>query len=145
VIFAGPDALEAFGARLAPLLRAGDVVTLSGDLGAGKTTLARGLLRGLGFAGEVPSPTYTLVQSYAPPEVRLAIWHCDFYRLDDPNEAVELGLDETDAALLVEWPERVAGDLPASPLALRIDGAGTPARRLTATVPPDWEGRWPPR
>src|SRR3546814_18735479 len=90
----GEEAMRAFGARLAGCLRTGDVVALSGDLGAGKTTLARGVLEGLGLAAEAPSPSFTLVQSSAPPEVRLPVWHVDLYRLPHPAAAEELGLDE---------------------------------------------------
>ncbi len=133
-------ALEAVAARLAPHLRPTDIVALSGDLGAGKTTFARAVLRGLGWAGEVPSPTFTLVQSYdTVPEV----WHVDLYRLNSPREAAALGLWETDAALLIEWPERLGELLPADALRLRLDGSGA-TRSLTASVPPAWEGRWPP-
>jgi len=147
VILAGPEAVDALGATLAPRLRAGDVIALSGDLGAGKTTLARGILRGLGLAGEAPSPTFTLVQTYDPPETRLPVWHCDLYRLDDPEEAIELGLDEAraTAVLLIEWPERLGPFLPADALRLTLAGAGLPERSLTADVPLGWEGRWPPR
>jgi tRNA threonylcarbamoyladenosine biosynthesis protein TsaE len=144
-IFESAEALEAFGARLASAARVGDAIALFGELGAGKTTLARGLLRGLGLAGEAPSPTFTLVQTYEPPEVRLPVWHCDLYRLDDPDDAIELGLDEAfDAALvLIEWPERLGALLPAHALRLRLHGAGEAQRRLTAEVPPCWEARWP--
>jgi tRNA threonylcarbamoyladenosine biosynthesis protein TsaE len=147
MILAGPESLEALGAAFARDLRAGDVVALSGELGAGKTTLARGILRGLGLAGEAPSPTFTLVQTYEPPETRLPVWHCDLYRLDDPEEAIELGLDEArdGAVLLIEWPERMGGFLPADALRLTLGGAGGPERSLTADVPAGWEGRWPPR
>ena len=142
----GLAAMEAFAARLAPAVRAGDVIALSGELGAGKTSFARGLLRGLGLAGEAPSPTFTLVQMYSPPEVRLAVWHADLYRLSGPREADALALAEADDALvLIEWPERLAGELDRGALVVRIEGAGEAERRLTATVPPGWEGRWPPR
>lgn len=139
--------MRAFGARLARQIRAGDIVALSGDLGSGKTTLARGVLEALGLEGEAPSPTFTLVQSYAPPEVRLPVWHVDLYRLSDPAEAEELGLDEAlaDGALLIEWPERLGSALWPDALIIRIDGAGSAARRLTAEVPPAWGGRWPPQ
>ena len=91
-----PDlaAMEAFGARIAGLLRAGDVVALSGGLGAGKTTLSRSILAALGYSGEVPSPTFTIVETYDPPAVRLPVVHADFYRLEDPSEAEEVGLDD---------------------------------------------------
>ena len=142
----GEAALAAFAAGLAPLVRAGDVIALSGELGAGKTSFARGLIHALGHAGEVPSPTFTLVQTYHPPAVRLPVWHADLYRLDAPEDALPLGLGEADdALLLIEWPERLGRFLPADALRLRLDGAGTAARILTAEVPPPWKGRWPSR
>jgi tRNA threonylcarbamoyladenosine biosynthesis protein TsaE len=135
-----PAALDALAARLAAVLRPGDVLALSGDLGAGKTTFARGVLRGL---GEVPSPSFTLVQTYdtVPP-----LWHVDLYRLDRADEADALGLDDIwdEAVVLIEWPERLGSRLPAQALRLRLDGAGEATRTLTATVPKSWKGRWPP-
>jgi tRNA threonylcarbamoyladenosine biosynthesis protein TsaE len=141
-IFASADALAAFGAALGDQLRSGDWIALSGSLGAGKTTLARGLLHGLGWGGEVPSPTFTLVQPYDPPDVRVPVWHVDLYRLDDAQDADALGLFETDAALVVEWPERLGTRLPAETLRLTLDGAGEATRRLTCDVPKAWEDRW---
>jgi tRNA threonylcarbamoyladenosine biosynthesis protein TsaE len=136
--------MAALAFSLAAFLRPGDVVALQGDLGAGKTTFARALLRGLGWAGEVPSPTYTLVQGYEPPDVRVPVWHVDLYRLDDPGDADALGLFETDAALVIEWPERLGARLPAEALRLAISGSGDAPRLLTSIVPKAWEGRWPP-
>ncbi|WP_375393164.1 tRNA (adenosine(37)-N6)-threonylcarbamoyltransferase complex ATPase subunit type 1 TsaE, partial [uncultured Sphingomonas sp.] len=81
-----PAATEAFGRALAGIVRTGDVVTLSGPLGAGKTSIARGLLAALGLAGEAPSPSFAIVQPYAPPEVRLPVLHVDLYRIDDAGE-----------------------------------------------------------
>ena len=104
---------EMVGAALARALRGGMVVTLHGDLGSGKTTVVRGLLRALGFTGPVKSPTYTLVEHY--PLSRIYFYHFDFYRFADPNEWETAGLAECfrdDAVCLVEWPERVAGLLP---------------------------------
>jgi tRNA threonylcarbamoyladenosine biosynthesis protein TsaE len=138
----GPADMMAAGAALAGLLRPGDVVALHGPLGAGKSTLARGAVRALGWAGEVPSPTFTLVQPYD--ELPVPVWHCDLYRLDAANEADALGLFETDAALLIEWPERLGARLPSDALHLMIDGTGDAPRRLTWGVPAAWEGRWPP-
>ncbi|MET0269082.1 MAG: tRNA (adenosine(37)-N6)-threonylcarbamoyltransferase complex ATPase subunit type 1 TsaE, partial [Sphingomonas sp.] len=89
-----PAATLAAGASLAPLLRAGDVVALHGDLGAGKTSFARGLLAALGLTEEAPSPSFAIVQTYDPPEVSLPVAHVDLYRIDGPEEAIELGLDE---------------------------------------------------
>ena len=99
-------ATAALGARIAAVLGPGDLVALSGDLGAGKTTLARAILAALGVGENVPSPTFTLVQSYDTP--RLKVSHFDLYRLKRPGEIAELGLDEAleDGAALVEWPER---------------------------------------
>jgi tRNA threonylcarbamoyladenosine biosynthesis protein TsaE len=119
---------------------------LYGDLGAGKTSLCRGILRGLGFAGDVASPTFPIVQLYEPPETFIPVWHVDLYRIESQDELDELGLDEAraDAALLIEWPER----LPALwPEALRLSLVRTPAggRSLTASVPAAWGDRWPPR
>lgn len=135
---------QALGHALAAVLRPGDVIALSGDLGAGKSTLARSIIQALGWAGEVPSPTFTLVQPYDPPDVRVPVWHVDLYRLNGPAEADALGLFETDAALIIEWPQRLGNRLPAEALHLHIDGSGDAPRRLTWEAPPAWEGRWPP-
>ncbi|PTQ07401.1 tRNA (adenosine(37)-N6)-threonylcarbamoyltransferase complex ATPase subunit type 1 TsaE [Sphingomonas oleivorans] len=146
-LLSDPLATAALGAELAALLRPGDVVALSGDLGAGKTTLARGLLAELGLAGEAQSPSFSIVIAYAPPEVRLPLWHVDLYRIEDPEEAEELGLDDArvDSALLIEWPERLEHGLWPDALRLHIEAGPDGARRLTWNVPPSWEGRWPPR
>ena len=138
------QATDAAGRALAKVLQAGDVVALSGDLGAGKTSLSRGLLAELGLADEAPSPSYAIVIPYEPPQVRLPVWHVDLYRLDDPEEAAELGLDDAllDGALVIEWPERLGWFWPES-LRLHIDVPEAGPRRLTATVPPSWEERWP--
>lgn len=133
----------ALGACLAAALRVGDVIALSGPLGSGKTTLARGCLAGLGHDGEVASPTFTIVQSYA--DTRLPVLHIDLYRLDDPREANELGLDDAlgDHALLIEWPERLGAELWSQALRLTLEPCAHDARRLTAKAPAAWEGRWP--
>jgi tRNA threonylcarbamoyladenosine biosynthesis protein TsaE len=140
---ADPAASEALGRRLAAAVRIGDIITLTGPLGAGKTSIARGLLAGLGLAGEAPSPSFAIVQPYDPPEVRLPVLHVDLYRLDDARELDELGLDEArdDAVLIIEWPDR-AGDW-RDALALTLTVAPDGARDLTVRVPPSWEGRWP--
>lgn len=142
---ADESGMMALGAKLAGVLRAGDVVTLSGALGAGKTTLARGLLAALGLEGEAPSPSYAIVQSYAPPEVRLPVLHVDLYRIEDEAELYELGLDDArhDGALLVEWPERVGEYWFRDALRLTLSVGQDGARGLTVEVPAAWEGRWP--
>lgn len=141
-----PDAAatEAFGASLAAVVRPGDVITLTGPLGAGKTSIARGLLAALGLEGEAPSPTFAIVQPYAPPETRLPVMHVDLYRIEHAEELDELGLDDArgDSVLVIEWPERAPGFWPDA-LALTLDFAPDGGRRLTATVPAAWEGRWP--
>ena len=135
-------ATAAFGAQLAGLARAGDVITLSGPLGVGKTALARGFIGGLGHRGEVPSPSFALVQPYDDLDPR--VWHVDLYRIEEPSELDELGLDSSaDAVLLVEWPER-AGSWPDA-LALSLEFGPDGDRILTAEVPPSWERRWPLR
>ncbi len=136
--------MAALGARLAAVLHAGDIVALSGELGAGKTTLARAILRALGHVGEVPSPSFALVQPY--PDLSPPVLHCDLFRLERPEEADALGLDEAlaSAALLVEWPERLGDRLWPEALSIRISGAGGPRRALTWQVPAAWKGRWPP-
>ena len=143
---ADAEATEAFGAALAGALRPGDVIALYGALGAGKTTLARGLLRGLGHDGEVASPTFPIVQAYAPPDTRIPLWHVDLYRIEDPAELEEIGLDEARdaAAMVIEWPERLPLLWPETlRLTLGVEPGG--ARALTALVPPAWGERWPPR
>ena len=133
------------GAALADAVRAGDVVTLSGALGAGKTTFARGLLGALGLVGEAPSPTFAIVQTYAPPETRLPVAHIDLYRLEHPDEAEELGLAELrhDHLLLVEWPERLPASTCEQALRLRLTVTAAGGRCLTAEVPAAWGARWP--
>lgn len=140
-------ATEAIGHRLGRLVRPGDVVALFGDLGAGKTSLARGALAALGLAEEAPSPTFAIVQPYAPPEVSLPVAHVDLYRIDDPEDAQELGLDEMleDGVLLIEWPERLGDALWPQALRLTLEPDPSGGRRLTWIVPAAWEARWPPR
>ena len=137
-------ATGALAATLAAQLQPGDIIALSGELGAGKTTFARALIAALGWTGEVPSPTYTLVQSYDLPDVRVPVWHVDLYRLDAPDDAEALGLFETDAALVIEWPERLGDRLPAEALHLTLSGSGDAVRHLTWDAPKAWENRWPP-
>jgi len=137
-------AMEDIGREIAARLRAGDVVTLEGGLGAGKTTLARGILRGLGFPGEAPSPTFAIVQGYEPPETRLPLAHVDLYRLEDAGEIEELGLGDwlDGGALIVEWPDRLGGLYADIALAIQIAVAADGARTLTVAVPGAWKERW---
>jgi tRNA threonylcarbamoyl adenosine modification protein YjeE len=126
VALADLAATDALGARIAASLRIGEAVALEGDLGAGKTTLARAILRALGVTETVPSPTFTLVQSYDTP--RLAVRHFDLYRVANEAEIDELGLEEAldEGAALIEWPERAGSRLPHNALhvALTLDKDG---------------------
>jgi tRNA threonylcarbamoyladenosine biosynthesis protein TsaE len=111
----------ALGARLGAALRAGDVIGLSGGLGAGKTTLVRGLVQAAHPDMVVPSPTYTLVQTYDMPSYEL--WHCDLYRIEHPDEAYEIGLVDAmdgDAVCLLEWPDRIGDLLPTDAMKIEI-------------------------
>lgn len=132
------------GRRIALHARIGDVIALEGGLGAGKTTLARGLLEALGLTSEAPSPSFAIVQPYDIPEVSLPVAHVDLYRLDDPEEAEELALGDylMDGLLVIEWPDRLGTALWPHALRLAIDMVEDGARRLTATVPPAWTDRW---
>ena len=143
-----PDlsAMEALGARIAALLAPGDVVSLQGDLGAGKTTLARAIISALGHEGEVPSPSFTIIETYehlVPPLV-----HADFYRLEHPSEAEELGLDDyrEGAALIAEWPAKAGGfGHEAGCLAITLefrDETGGLGRKAIARPGQAWLGRW---
>jgi len=134
-----PDAAAtlALGERLAALVAPGDVITLSGELGAGKTTLARGLISGLAVrAGlrpeEVPSPSFPIVETYELGP--LTLWHFDFYRIEQEEELEELGLSQALArgVTLVEWPERAWGALPKERLDIRLEWAGDGRRALLA-------------
>jgi tRNA threonylcarbamoyladenosine biosynthesis protein TsaE len=143
MILKNEEETAAIGAALARVARAGDVITLSGPLGVGKTALAREFLRSLGHESDVPSPTFAIVQPYD--ELEPPVWHVDLYRIEDRSEIDEIGLDAAaDTVLLIEWPER-AGDLWPDALALSLDFGAEGDRILTAKVPPSWEGRWPPR
>ncbi|MES2989181.1 MAG: tRNA (adenosine(37)-N6)-threonylcarbamoyltransferase complex ATPase subunit type 1 TsaE [Pseudomonadota bacterium] len=144
MILADPQASHALGQRLAELAQPGDVIALSGELGAGKTSIARGLLAALGLEGEAPSPSFAIVQPYEPPEVRFPVLHVDLYRIENPDEAGELGLDDarTDSLLIVEWPERLGDAAWADALWLSLEVTPDGARRLTAKVPAAWRDRW---
>ena len=138
-----PDvaATLALGQRLGAQMEAGDVVCLWGDLGAGKTTLARGAIEAwTGQAEDAPSPTYTLVQTYEGP--RGELWHVDLYRLKRPEDAWELGLEDAfaAAACLIEWPERLQGQLPANRLDVALGAAGE-GRNAALTAHGVWRTR----
>jgi tRNA threonylcarbamoyladenosine biosynthesis protein TsaE len=139
-----PQATQALGRRIAAALRPGDVVALSGGLGAGKTTLARAILLALGHTGEVPSPSFAIVELYDPPATRLPVVHADFYRLNRPEEAEEIGLDDYrhGAALIAEWPDH-AGGFEHEPACLAIDLLMGDGGRVAIVRPgKDWLGRW---
>jgi tRNA threonylcarbamoyladenosine biosynthesis protein TsaE len=127
--------------QIAPLLSAGDTLLLEGEIGAGKSTFARALIRArLGRMEDVPSPTFTLVQTYEDPAGD--IWHCDLYRLTHPDEALELGLAEAfeTAICLIEWPDRLGNEAPQDALKLAFV-AGQDAHDITVSGPSPWTER----
>ncbi|WP_348646909.1 tRNA (adenosine(37)-N6)-threonylcarbamoyltransferase complex ATPase subunit type 1 TsaE [Qipengyuania sp. S6317L1] len=139
------NAMSNLGQRIAESLREGDVIALEGGLGAGKTTLARAILSGLGHEGEVPSPTFTIIETYDAPPLRVAVAHADFYRLDDPSEAIEIGLDDyrEGAVLLAEWPDHAGGfahEAACLSILLETQGKG---RVAVVKAGADWLGRMP--
>jgi tRNA threonylcarbamoyladenosine biosynthesis protein TsaE len=140
-----PDeaATARLGASIAQVLQPGEAVCLAGPLGAGKSTLARALVRALTTPAEdVPSPSFTLVQFYEGPRLKVA--HFDLYRLSSPDEAYEIGLDEAleDGAAVIEWPERLEGRLPADRLDVEIGLSDmAQGRRVRLSPHGAWEGR----
>lgn len=142
-----PDvmATKEFAARFAPLLKRGDVVALDGPLGAGKTELCRAIIHALGVTDEVPSPTFTLVQTYEPEDQAApVIWHMDMYRLERPEDAFELGLEEAfaSAASLIEWPAKLGNYLPPGFLTFRLEIADDGmTRKLTIIGDAAWKAR----
>ncbi len=146
MILADEQATRSAGAALALLLRPGDVVLLDGPLGAGKTTLVRGLLGAMGHLGDVPSPSFALVQPYD--DLRPPVWHVDLYRIAHPSEIDELGFEEVrgDGVLVVEWPGHAGpAAWPGTALALSLAPQDDGSRVLTVTPGDGWEERWPPR
>ena len=134
-------ASERLGAAIGRALEAGEAVCLSGPLGAGKSVMARGLIRALAPGeAEIPSPTFTLVQFYPGPEFPIA--HFDLYRLTSPEDAYEIGLDEAlrEGVAVIEWPERLGHHLPHDRLDVEIEIDGE-ARRARLTAEGSWEGR----
>jgi tRNA threonylcarbamoyladenosine biosynthesis protein TsaE len=137
-----PAATDQFGSQLAPLLDAGTVIWLEGDLGAGKTALVRALLRALGHQGPVKSPTYALVEVYAVSS--LYFYHFDFYRFGSPEEFLDAGMGEyfrADAVCLVEWPDKAAGFVPSPDMRLCFRHAGA-GRLLDVTACSEKGATW---
>ncbi|MCA9880079.1 MAG: tRNA (adenosine(37)-N6)-threonylcarbamoyltransferase complex ATPase subunit type 1 TsaE [Thermomicrobiales bacterium] len=138
--FASPsgEQTEYLGEVLGAWLRPGDIVLLHGDLGAGKTTLTKGIARALGVTGTVSSPSFALVNEYALPTLRLL--HLDLYRLDDPGELESIGFGELtsaeDAIVVIEWPERAGGALPDRYLLVEVAHAGEGERTLRVSGTP---------
>ena len=123
---------RAFGERLAEQLKAGDVILLEGELGAGKSELARGVAKGLGVQETVTSPSFTILNVYE--SGRVPLYHFDWYRLESAEELYELGMDEYlggDGIALVEWPGRCPDAVPADCLLIRINAEGETTRRIT--------------
>lgn len=137
------ESMDKLGARIAARLRAGDVIALSGGLGAGKTTLARAIISALGHRGEVPSPTFTILETYDTLDPPLV--HADFYRIETPSEIAELGLDDYrhGAALIAEWPANAGGFAnEAGCLSITLETAGN-GRAAIVEPGADWLGRLP--
>jgi tRNA threonylcarbamoyladenosine biosynthesis protein TsaE len=138
-------AMDRFGAAIAAVLRPDDVVALSGGLGAGKTTLARAIIAALGHQGEIPSPSFAIIELYEPPTVRLPLVHADFYRLTRRVAASVIAVDDyrQGAAMLAEWPEQAGGfghEAGCLSIALEVAGEG----RIAIVEPgADWLGRLP--
>lgn len=126
------QAMHVLGMEIGQDMLVGDVVKLYGELGTGKTTIARGILQGLGHDGEVPSPSFPIVQYYSPPDVRIPLVHADFYRIEDTEELYELGLDDAgcDGAIIAEWPEKGTPVLPDNALAIHIGFAAKGGRNI---------------
>ena len=139
---ADESAAAKLGERLAEVLAPGDLVLLFGDLGAGKTTLARAVIKALTDEGEAPSPTYTLVQTYEAAD-GWPLAHADLYRLEQEAELDELGLDDTleEGAVLVEWPDQAPSWRPDSRLEVHLSGGGDEARTVKICGFGRWEGR----
>lgn len=138
-----PDlaATARLAARLATLLKRDDALLLQGDLGAGKTAFARALIQALGVQGEIPSPTFTLVQSYETPT--FPVYHFDLYRLKTPEEIEEIGFDEalSDGVALVEWPEKAASYMPREALRLVFELRPDGGRRVSFVPSGSWAQR----
>ena len=135
-----PEEQESIGAALAAVCPTNCIIYLEGDLGAGKTTLVRGFLRGLGYQGAVKSPTYTLMEPYELGD--RTCYHFDLYRLADPEELEYLGLRDmlgTDAILLFEWPDKGAGELPQADLIISVNYRPAGRTLIFSAKNADWE------
>jgi tRNA threonylcarbamoyl adenosine modification protein YjeE len=141
IALADEAATAALGAKIAAALKPGDAVALAGDLGAGKTTLARAVLRALGVGEDIPSPTFTLVQHYEAP--RLNIDHFDLYRIEGEPEVEQLGLEDAllGGAALIEWPQRAGAHLPRNALHIELEIAEAHGRRAKVSGPSEWASR----
>jgi tRNA threonylcarbamoyladenosine biosynthesis protein TsaE len=130
---ATPSETRRFGERIGRMLGAGDVVLLSGELGAGKTVLAQGIGRGLGVVDPIKSSSFVIQNEY---EGRLRLFHADLYRLEDPAQVAELALDElaADGVLVIEWPERAPDELPADHLMVHLAYGTARTRTITITA-----------
>jgi tRNA threonylcarbamoyladenosine biosynthesis protein TsaE len=131
---ATPGATRKIGERIGRMLRPGDVVLLSGDLGAGKTVLAQGIGRGLGVTDPIKSSSFVIMNEYDGASLRL--YHADLYRLEDPEQVAELALDELAAngVLVIEWPERAPNELPEDHLALHLAYDGARCREIVVNA-----------
>ncbi|MEM1131595.1 MAG: tRNA (adenosine(37)-N6)-threonylcarbamoyltransferase complex ATPase subunit type 1 TsaE [Pseudomonadota bacterium] len=143
IAFADEQTMRDWAATLATKLRIGDSIGLSGPLGAGKTSIARAMIQALGYEGEVASPSFAIIHHYDPPEVRLPLLHCDFYRLEDPAEADELGLEDQsdDAVIIAEWPEMAGGMSGPNHLGITIAVDDKELRSITLNAGTTWKER----
>lgn len=139
------EAMAAWGATIAEFVQPGDVIALEGGLGAGKTTLARAILGALGHEGEVPSPTFTIIETYNAPPLRVPVAHADFYRLEEPSEVIELGLDDyrEGAVLIAEWPDHAGGFAHEAGCLTIVLETAEEGRLATVKPGADWVGRTP--
>jgi tRNA threonylcarbamoyladenosine biosynthesis protein TsaE len=140
--FSQPQDTTEFAQRFAYCLGVGDVILLKGEIGSGKTHFARSIIQHvLTLPEDVPSPTFTIVQTYQSP--KFDIWHCDLYRLTSPDEAFELGLEDAfeTALCLIEWPDRLAGDVPNSALTLNFRSGETEHTIQVVNSSPKWQAR----
>ena len=134
MIIDGPLAMLEAGRVFASSLKGGELVTLSGGLGAGKTLFCKGVLEGLGYDGDVPSPTFNILNHYAPPDTRLPVIHADLYRLNSPDELEELGMFDSadaDTVSLVEWPEQGGNAFAGAQFRISISVIDENSRTLT--------------